>query len=180
MNRLPPAPREPPSAPPLRGLPATPVDVPAGPVDEALGDWLDAWRRRDWDAMTIASQPSWRRSEDDPRQYLATAWGNVDLRSYTIKKPDRGRRIATAVNIATSATDGRRILYVDVSVLLRCEVQTDSPRYRASRRASIRLVREDAEGQPADLLTPLSFWAVNPISALRSQAGSRHHVRALA
>lgn len=160
-----------------QGLPTTAVDVPAGPVDQALRDWLGAWARRDWDAMTAASQPSWRAGEADPRQYLQGAWGAIDLASYTLPKPDGGMRRAVEVRIPTPGDEQRRILYVDVSVRLRCVVRADGGAYHSSRRAMIRLVREDADGQAAGVGTPMSFWAVNPISALRSAAGSKLHVR---
>lgn len=164
---------------PLRGLPSTPVDVPAGPVDQALREWLGAWSRCDWIAMAAASQPSWRASEADPTAHLAGAWGAIELQSYTIQKADGGMRPATVVRIPTPDDEERRILYVDVSVRLRCLVRADGSGYQASRRAFIRLVRESADGRGAGLHTPFSFWAVNPTSALRSRAGSKLHVKAM-
>lgn len=141
----------------------------------ALSEWLDAWRMQDWDALVLASQPHWRLRHPDPRGALVRGYEQMWVTSFIVPK-HHGEPVRIT-NTAAPVVPGAPpfILYCDVSVRIHYQfMDGGKPVRRVSTRILARLVRERADGTPAEMDDPAGRWWVNPTSMSRENASQTH------
>ena len=119
-----------------------------------------AWKARDWHGMLAASTRSWRESDHNVLEWYEKMFGPVTLISY--EKIEGTAWIHGAV--------------CDVQIRGYLELPESRGKALLSCIVLVRSIKEDENGGPVDLLSPIGKWGVNPVSALRVSEPSREGI----
>ncbi len=115
-----------------------------GTAEATVRAWLDAWRRRDFPAMTVQCQTTWikvnREFVRSPSGWLQDAFGGKELQR------------ADIIGVSSSGA----VAHVDVRISYRSAAGVRRARLR------IKVICEEAPYKPS----PNGVWGVNPTTAL--------------
>lgn len=144
---------------------------PSTSPQRALAEWLDSWAQQDWDRAVMASQPHWRLLAEDPVAKLRGAYDHIRLDRWSVPMK-RILPIARQANPLELYGNKPFIVWTDV----RCRVvftvldEAGVPVKEVSTTINARLIRETADGKPAEKDDPSGRWYVNPTSMTRAEA----------
>jgi hypothetical protein len=132
-------------------------------AERAAYDFLEAWQRKDFDAMYNHCQITWRETTENAKEWLTTTFSALELNKYTIK----GSQRATADKNNPVTLVG---VFIKVHIKYRFEEEDGAEtleRIENIKSSSIiNCIRETAKYEPSEHGT----WGVNPISVLKTIA----------